>query len=451
MKEADGSGLEWKRLGFAVGCAVLVRAALFWVAWHRSGIAAIAAGDSGSYLRPGWEMLRHGCFCTTGAVEIDRTPGYPLYAMVFGGLWGRKLLVVTSQIVLSAVTVVLAAMVARRVFQRTQAGTAAAFLMALEPLSVESSVRLLSETLFVFLLLLLLLCLLWWAEDRGVRWPVASGCLLAAMSYVRPVGYWLWIPITLMMPVVVSGLYGSGGSWRKVAPWKQAAVFLGVFLLLVAPWQMRNLRETGYAGFSAVADKNLYFYLAGAVLAQQRGQSLETWQVESAMDDPVRWVRLHPEQHLWAAAQRDEWLRKQALQVLLRDSWLFLETYVSGEARLLFSPGASEFFRLTGRQGDGLMGGAQRRWTGWQWLTAACFEGYLLLLYGLAGKVWWRHCVYRGSLWLLGGVALYFFVVSGGGQAVSRLRLPAMAIVCVLAGGGTDKRSERSCGDPGRI
>ena len=142
---------------------------------------------------------------------------------------------------------------------------------------------------------------------------------------------------------------------------------------------------------------------------------------------------------------------EQALQVLLRDSWLFLETYVSGEARLLFSPGASEFFRLTGRQGDGLMGGAQRRWTGWQWLTAACFEGYLLLLYGLAGKVWWRHCVYRGSLWLLGGVALYFFVVSGGGQAVSRLRLPAMAIVCVLAGGGTDKRSERSCGDPGRI
>ena len=82
-------------------------------------------------------------------------------------------------------------------------------------------------------------------------------------------------------------------------------------------------------------------------------------------------------------------------------------------------------------------------------------EVFLLLLYILAGRALFalstrkRSRASHETLWLLVAIALYFLAVSGGGQAVSRLRLPVMPILCIFAGAGIALTAES--GDPGRI
>ncbi len=435
--------IRWSHLAWPVAAAAGIRLLLLLITLHATGLAAITAGDSISYLRPGAELMRHACFCSSGLPEIDRTPGYPLFAMLTGSLWGALFLTVMAQILLSALNVVLAHRITMEIFPDAGAAQAAAWLMALEPLAVEYSIRLLSETLFVFLLLLFLWRLVQYMQQPNMHNVAQAAVLLAAMAYVRPVAYWLALPIALVFP-------------RR--RWTHAVVFVALFSMLVAPWQMRNAHQARSTEFSSIADKNLYFYVAGAVLAQRSHVSLETWQADAGKEDAVLWAKLHPEQQSWTEAQRNAWLRSEGLQVLRAHPWSFLRSYISGEVRLLSSPGASEFFRLTGwsARPPGMDRPLSRRWSGLQWIVTGSMEAYLLLLWIFAAFAlfaWRRRGKADRKLWLLAAVALYFLAVSGGGQAVSRLRLPVMPILCIFAGGGmalAGKYTKRD-GDPGRI
>ena len=90
-----------------------------------------------------------------------------------------------------------------------------------------------------------------------------------------------------------------------------------------------------------------------------------------------------------------------------------------------------------------------------QWMMAGCMEVFLLLLYIFAGRALLAQRLRkerregRKALWLLAAIALYFLAVSGGGQAISRLRLPVMPILCIFAGEGIARAAKS--GDPGRI
>ena len=458
MKMAgDEKTTRWHDVAWPMAASVAARLVLlFWIV-RATGLASILAGDSMSYLKPGAELLRQGCFCSEGVWEIDRTPGYPLFAMMTGSLWGAVLLTVLAQIGLAALSVWLVRRISFELLRDARGSIAAAWLMALEPLSLEYSLRVLSETLFVVLLLVFL-----WLMMRSIVKPAMqkmalAAAVLAAMAYVRPVAYWLAVPVVLFL--LTMRMLQSAEVAQAQRPrghqWKAVTVFALVFLALVAPWQIRNLRVANYAGFSSIADKNLYFYEAGAVLARESHESLEAWQLQVGKDDRMRWSKLHLEQLSWTVARHVEWLRRDGLQVLRQHPWVFFETYVAGEIRLLFAPGASELFRLIGLHPPGRAGLIERQWMLPQWMVAMCMEAFLLLLYGFAARMWFalrmrKERVVRPTvLWMLAVIAVYFLAVSGGGQAVSRLRLPVMPILCIFAGEGIAQTVKS--GDPGRI
>lgn len=453
----DEKTTRWHDVAWPMAAAVTARLVLlFWIV-RATGLASILAGDSMSYLKPGAELLRQGCFCSEGVWEIDRTPGYPLFAMMTGSLWGAVLLTVFAQIALAALSVWLVKRISFELLRDARASVAAAWLMALEPLSLEYSLRVLSETLFVALLLVFLWGMLRFLAAPTMQKAVLAAASLAAMAYVRPVAYWLVVPIVCLLPMWTRTLSAEGKQAQKRTGdrWKAVVAFALVFLALVAPWQMRNLRAANYAGFSSIADKNLYFYEAGEVLAEQRHESLEAWQASVGKDDHARWAMLHPEQLLWTETQHDQWLRREGLQVLRQHPWIFLRTYVAGEIRLLLSPGASELFRLIGLRSSGMDGPMRKPWTLPQWMMAGFMEAFLLLLYIFAGRALLAQRLRkerregRKALWLLAAIALYFLAVSGGGQAISRLRLPVMPILCIFAGEGIARAAKS--GDPGRI
>ncbi len=401
--------------------ALLLRVALLLLALHATGTRAITSGDSASYLQPATELLHRGCFCIDGQPQVDRTPGYPVFALLLGAASGHLLPLLLAQILLSVLTLALLAALAHALTGSDSAACAAAWLLACEPLSIIHSTRVLSETLFVFLLVFFLGVLFLWLHRQRLRWAVLAGCLLAALTYVRPVAYILALPLACALP-----LLARRSASIRMRRWLGAAAFLAVFAALVLPWQLRNHRAAHTFAFSTVADKNLYFYVAGDVLAHSAHLSLEEWQQSAAKDDLARWLRLHPDQASLTPPQRALWLRHQALRVLAAHPWLFLRSWLVGEIRLLVSPGTTQLFRLVALPLPPS--------TPLPWLLIVVCAASLLLTYILAALAIRKRVLAPRVLALLLLLAAILFAVSGGGQAVSRLRLPVMPILCLIAG-----------------
>ncbi len=410
--------------------ALLLRVCLLLLALHATGTVAVTAGDSASYLLPARELLHRGCFCVGGQPEMDRTPGYPIFAIATGAASGHLLPLLLVQILLSVASLVLVARLAEVLTGSHRAAVATAWLQAVELLSAEHAIRVLSETLFAFLLVVLLLALRRWLDFRslefrllewpGLSWPLAAALLLAAMAYVRPVALVFALPLAVAVPLLQAHP-GKGGMRRR---WAHGMLFLLVFAAAVLPWTLRNRAVGGYTGFSAVASRNLYFYIAGDAMAQAQHLSLEQWQQQVGKDDPARWLQLHPELQGSSVAAQSQWLHRQAMREIAAHPGRVAQSWLRGELRLLMAPGTTQQFRLL----------AVPFGSAWRWPVEAAFAGYLVLVYGLAALAVARRRIAMPQLVLLLLMVAGFLAVSGGGQAISRLRLPAMPILCLLAG-----------------
>ncbi len=395
--------------------------------------------DSAGYLRPAQELLRSGSFADSDRPEITRTPGYPVF-LVPGIALGRPVLVtIALQLILSLLTAWLVYRIAQLLFENEQAAAAAAFLYALEPLSILYTSLLLTETLFTALITAFFLCLADYFQRRqAVATLVLAGLALAASVYVRPVSYYLPILATLaLLPALL----------LRFKRWKyalQAAVFLAASFAPVAAWQIRNRIETGYGGFSAISDLNLYLYQAAAVRAKVEGLPFQEAQQR------MRSFEGHPEHQSWTEAQESQFMRQEGLRVILKHPLVYAGIHLRGMVRILFDPGSMDYLKLfhsyprlggilANIEDRGLVSvvlGLQRSnplafWTQLA-LVVLLLLYYLFVLFGLFGK----DCVGLWGKLALVALAAYFIAISGGPIGYSRFRHPAMPLLCVLAGCG---------------
>ena len=77
-----------RRMAAPLVLAAMLRLGLMVVAFLLTGTQVMMQGDTASYLEPGKNLILHGAFATAGAPEIDRTPGYPVFAMLTGMAFG---------------------------------------------------------------------------------------------------------------------------------------------------------------------------------------------------------------------------------------------------------------------------------------------------------------------------------------------------------------------------
>lgn len=431
--------------------ALVLRAALLAVAVHFTGLRVLMEGDTSGYLRPGFELFLHGRFFSSGIPEIDRTPGYPIFAMLSGAFYSHFLLVCIAQIVIAMISVALVARIASRIFSCDQAGIAAACCFACDPLSIEYSIRLMSETLFVFLILLFLDRMIIYLDTPHRKQPLlVAAILLAAATYVRPVSYWM----AFLLPVFVAArsTFGADKTFanKNLANCRDAALFLLISALLLVPWQIRNFEQSSYAGFSSIVEKNLYFYEAAAVTAKIEHRTLTEEQASLGKEDDS-YLRFHAEQIAWTPVMRLRFMRAESLRIIAAHPIVFLETYLHGVCVVVFAPSATEFLRMIGFQQVQQLSLAEY----WKNTTSinhlpvsgilvfsvfllvlVAFELFLLTLYVALSRTIASAQKEDSAVHLIALVSLYFLLISGGGQAVSRLRSPAMAGITILAGGG---------------
>jgi hypothetical protein len=188
------------------------------------------AGDSAHYMRYAYNLIHSGVYSHgQGVITPDdfRTPGYPLFLTTLMSFASERpvtfvAIVRQAQVVVGTLTVIGTMALARQWLPRG-ASLVAGLLIALWPHHVVATASLLSEVLFGAALVgALLLASL--ALRRGkTGWSVAGG---AAWGFAYLVN-----PVVALFPVGLLAIYRN----------RAAAIMLGVMLVPIAAWTVRNM------------------------------------------------------------------------------------------------------------------------------------------------------------------------------------------------------------------
>lgn len=404
---------------------------------------AFYAKDTGSYLQPAMELVAAGSFTTFGAPELFRTPGYPILLSLGVWLGQVEIITIALQILLSCATTYFVFLLARELFSDERVATWSALAYSLEPISIINSNWLLSDTLFTFLLAAALFCLIRFVKAGRPTFLWLSSIIYALAVYVRPIGYFL--PITLALTLILWAIFK-----REKKLLVHAVAFGVLSFALISAWQFRNKIETGYGGFSAAVDYNLYFHQVAALKAKE--QRVPFYQVMDEMGfySREKYLSQNPAQQSWPIAQQYEFMRREGVKATWRDPLAAANIYLHGLVISMFDPGASEYlrlFRLYPKSGK-ILNGVVSEGIIATTVKVIAANPLLSLMTGLFGLILLTYYALTliglkyGSLhfnlpmWLMLTTGIYLLALSGGTIAASRFRLPVMIVVCILAGQG---------------
>lgn len=433
-----------------VGAALAVRWWMFLAAVVVSGSGPrVYEPDSTGYVALAESLLREARLFQGDLPELYRTPGYPAalapgvllkhpaaYAVVIQGLLGAATVALVFRL---AVSFNLGPAIARR----------AAWLFALEPLSVLYSNKLLAETLFTFLLTAGLLLLVQYGGRPTTGRIAAAAAMLSLSIYVRPVAYYL--PGLVVPLLLVVAFWRHGGADVR---WPHPLLFLAIIAAAVAPWLARNRALCDYDQICSTADIKLYFVQARAVEGMLRdGRYPGDLNV---IDLPAH-VRAHPEQAFWTRGDQLRWMRSEGAKIIRAAPWTYAKIHAWEILDTLVDNGTMAYLDMFGlvpppSSPQTKAAGLVPRFVAAVKTKPAMVLTYLLLTttmlaYLLPALVGLPAMFVRPGPWLprvlLLTVLVYLLLVSVGPVGGHRYRVPMMPIECLLAAVGIDVFARR--------
>ena len=384
--------------------------------------------DFWSYFQRAVSLADRGVYeAIAGRADASYPPGYPLLLSLFFRLPFERLATARAvNLALAGVTIVLAALLGRRLFG-DPASLLAAALLAFYPRSILQVLLIASENLFTPLLLAWLLVMLSPAAQRRCRLFFLGGLLLGALCLVRSVA-WL-----LVIPWAVSQIPSRPPLRLFLA---RLCLLLAAQALVLLPWALRNDRVLGsptfltttggidlFIGNNPQAPGYWYPWLEDMKEIDPGFSTLTpVEQDRTALKAAVAWMRANP---LDAAR-----LYAGKLYLMIRDDYFILETTMFGDQISPPWPAASvlpaghpvkafqPFLRV---------------------LVDASF--WMLMLLEAAGAAAclskWNNTGARIPAWLLPLlVAAYFPIVSAVFHVSSRLIWPSVDLLLPFAGHG---------------
>lgn len=375
--------------------------------------------DSGTYLDPALSLRESGSFLNKYQTpEVTRTPGYPLFLaaiMTCVGTDIRTLLIVQAAIVSAGVVILYC--LARHILPPVMAFTSG-LLAAFSPWTSARAGFLLSDGLF--LLLLSILFIVMYLVVRYVRnltpLIVAGsivGFLTAAVVFVRPV-----FPLIVLVAAVMFLLHPG----KRIRVWLLVGSMMVSALAPLHLWEIRNLHQAKYSGFSDIAGKAAWQWLASSVKGQLSDSGGDRWAIlRKAEEEETHW-RLSLQQ-----ADEERWrLAKEVFR-----AHPFLTAYVfilnAGEALVhpqsnILTPAGLNFY------GDAIVLGGM-----WAFLVLCAALGM--------GHVWRKgqDIEFVNRNWLVAMLIICSVLTITGGVsfgAGARYRSPLELIVPLLAGVG---------------
>jgi 4-amino-4-deoxy-L-arabinose transferase-like glycosyltransferase len=383
--------------------------------------------DTIEYIQPAGSLITSGRFTTNGLPEIERTPGYPLL-LIPGIISGHiELVTIALQILLNCFCVFIVYKIGILLFDSHEISLLCAGLYAVEPLSIMYCGRLYSETLYVTLLLAFLYFLIRYLKNDAISDIILSAIALAATAYVRPISYF-------MPPLIAIGLLLWAVLKRSLD--RRLVFHAGVFFLIsmgiIAVWQARNRIETGYSGFSAISDQNLYFYVGGGILAEKKGIDKVDQLANMGYGLPKVYFSLHPEQRTWSRDEVYRYRGKEGVKLVIENLRTFLMLAVKDTMTTLRETGTTDLLEMF-KVDLNSQGGARLKWILKLPLFMVLLTYWLLAAVGVFSKRW-TNGEQLAVLILVG--AYLILIASMGGIGYSRFRHPVMPLICLMAGCG---------------
>ena len=402
------------------------------------------APDSTEYDRLAEVIVDHNRFATfngdRASPELIRTPGYPLFLAAVYRVFGKdRFPALVIQVVLSVLTFVPLYWIGSSLWS-PQVGLTAAVIYALDYIALLGSQMLLSDSLYVFALMIALaLGVAALLNDRRHRTlALLFGFALAIMTLIRPVSYYLIIPIAIAFGWVF---------WQRLG-WKRAlglvTLILLPWLIIVGGWQARNHVVAGTSELSLIQGFNLMRYQGAYIIARRDNLSLyEAREVFNAEIENLAALNL---------VDKAEAYTDKAMELVKDYPHYAVAGQVRGTAQLMLVPGEADVLRYLGGNPpqSGAAGDVFRlssrdyieKWFVQNGMYFGAFllaAGYLIFIYlgsGITVVNVIRGEADRAAKIFLIGVVLYFIAISGGPETYARLRMPVMPVLSLLAAAG---------------
>jgi hypothetical protein len=373
--------------------------------------------DSFTYLEPARNLL-HGLGFTTGngVIETMRTPGYPLLLAAFGL---RVVPVIVFQHLLNAaLAVAIYLFVVRRVGSRFVALTAAV-VFAIDTPTLHYANKILTETLFTALLFVIFMLV---AYERKL--PLA-GVLTGVLVLIRPVAIIYFVVVAFCLAL------------NRVRA-RTIAAYIALALVLPIGWELRNLHHTGVFTIASIGGTNMLSYRAAGALAIEDDGDFdadladeEKGLVEDA--DAEIQTKLHiPDAEDLPDAVRSKYYSQIAWRVLRQH------------------PRAAAMLTLRGL----LVNLFDSRWEGLEIVSRFpativqhgldAFTAIVFTFAAIGALALWRRD--RNLAMLLIATIGYYVLISAGGEAESRFRVPVMPQYMMLAACGIEAVRQRNAG-----
>jgi 4-amino-4-deoxy-L-arabinose transferase-like glycosyltransferase len=215
--------------------------------------------DSYGYLRLADTLAAKGVFGSLDqdgliSYEIFRTPGYPLF---LAALHNIAKIPLNGVILLQIVLTLLAALITYKAAQLIDPRTAflSVAIILFDPPITILSLTILTESLFLPLIALFLLWFTLYLKRGAVRHLAYSALALAAATYIRPISYYLGLPVFFF--IVYTNMVNS--AMRKHF-WKHlmhTLVFLVIVYSALGLWQARNYTRSHDSSFCSAGKSNL--------------------------------------------------------------------------------------------------------------------------------------------------------------------------------------------------
>jgi hypothetical protein len=363
--------------------------------------------DSFTYLAPAGNLLRGlGFTHDNGIIETLRTPGYPLLLAAFGM---HVVPVIVLQHLLNIVLAVSIYLLVMRRLESRFIGLTAAILFATDTPTLHYANKILTETLFTALLFVVFALVLY-----AKKLPLA-GLLTGALVLIRPVAIVYFVVVAICLAL------------RRVRV-RTIAVYAALALVLPLGWGLRNLHHTGVFTISSIGGMNLLSYrAAGALAIEDDGNFEADLADESKGLEGDADTEIESRLHIPDAEELPEAIRSQYYSEI---GWQVLRQHPRAAAMLTVRGLLVNFF--------------DSRWEGLEIVSSVpstivklgldAFTAILFVFAVIGTAALWRRD--RDLAMIIGATVVYFLLISAGGEAEARFRVPVVPLYMIAAAAG---------------
>jgi len=290
------------------------------------GEEKLLVNDASGYHNIAVSLLQQGTYPPHDDYQsMLRTIGYPFFIEAVYFVFGvHPWVVVLLQLILDSLLALLLIRFAR-LFGLQKAAFLAGILWAIDPLAIFSCNAFLSDSLFVLLLTASFFYLARFLLAERSRDLYIAAVLLALAAHVRPVGLYL---LFILAVALAFHFYKQG----RIREW---AVFSLIFLMLIAPWVIRNKIQHRHFFFSISGDYNALILYAAPLYAREQGLPRE--KVKNVLEEKMSLkYALLKNKDPYAFYQQ---YRSTAIKIIMNAPFAFLKQSIKGAAKMFFGLG----------------------------------------------------------------------------------------------------------------